>query len=145
MSLAMHLLFPQAVAVGQFHSPYVAVWRIGLILPRAAIGFCLGFANMNFKVTLTDIFGCSLQSTNPHQEHVDENDVIRHGGGLGAWLGLWTWSALGSIGVGFMIGAAIINHLSPAWGFNVSIAIIAFVLVLNVVTPEVIRLHFDAL
>ncbi|POS86888.1 hypothetical protein EPUL_001050, partial [Erysiphe pulchra] len=139
MSLAMPLLFPQALAVGEFRSPYVSIWRICLILPRAAMGFCLGFANMNFKCILTDLFGASLQSTNPHQEHADEFDVRRHGGGMGAWLGLWTWSALGSIGLGFLIGATIIDKLSPSWGFYISIIIIAFIMLLNVVCPEVRR------
>ncbi|KAH7351199.1 hypothetical protein BKA65DRAFT_396391 [Rhexocercosporidium sp. MPI-PUGE-AT-0058] len=142
MSLAMPLLFPQALAVGEFRSPYVSTWRVGLIMSRALMGFCLGFANMNFKQMLTDLFGASLQSTNPHQEHVDEFDVRRHGGGMGVWLGLWTWSALGSIGIGFMIGAVIINNLNPAWGFYVSICIIAFVMLLNVLCPEVRRSAF---
>jgi serine/arginine repetitive matrix protein 2 len=142
MSLAMPLLFPQALAVGQFRSPYVDYWRIGLIFPRALMGFVLGFANMNFKATLLDLFGASLQSENPHQEVVDENDVRRHGGGLGVWLGIWTWCAMGSIGIGFLIGAIIINHLNPAWGFYISIAIIAFTLFLNVLCPEVRRSAF---
>ena len=142
MSLAMPLLFPQALAVGSFRSPYVSTYRVGLILSRAIMGFALGFANMNFKGMLTDLFGASLQSANPHQEHVDEFDVRRHGGGMGVWLGLWTWSALGSIGLGFLIGAVIINHLPPAWGFYVSICIIAFVMLLNVLCPEVRRSAF---
>ena len=142
MSLAMPLLFPQALAVGQFRSPYVDYWRLGLIFPRALMGFVLGFANMNFKSTLTDLFGASLQSENPHQEVVDENDVRRHGGGLGVWLGIWTWCAMGSIGVGFLFGAIIINHANPAWGFYISIAIIAGVLLLNVICPEVRRSTF---
>jgi MFS family permease len=139
LSLAMPLLFPQALAVGTFRSPYVSTYRVGLILSRALMGFCLGFANMNFKGILTDLFGCSLQSTNPHQEHVDEFDVRRHGGGMGMWLGLWTWAALGSIGLGFMFGAVIINTLPPAWGFYISIIIIAFIMLLNVLVPEVRR------
>jgi hypothetical protein len=142
MSLAMPLLFPQALAVGQFRSPYMDTWRVGLILPRALMGFCLGFANINFKSMLTDLFGASLQSTNPHQEHVDKFDVRRHGGGMGVWLGLWTWSALGSIGLGFLIGAVIINNLPPAWGFYISITIIAFIMLLNVLCPEVRRSAF---
>lgn len=142
MSLAMPLLFPQALAVGSFRSPYVSTYRVGLILSRAAMGFSLGFANMNFKGMLTDLFGASLQSSNPHQEHVDVFDIRRHGGGMGIWLGLWTWSALGSIGLGFLIGAAIVNHLPPAWGFYVSICIIAFVMLLNVLCPEVRRSAF---
>ncbi|TVY34961.1 hypothetical protein LSUB1_G006589, partial [Lachnellula subtilissima] len=126
MSLAMPLLFPQAIAVGQFRSPYVYRWRVGLILSRALMGFCLGFADMNFNAK-------------PHQEVVDVFDVRRHGGGMGIWLGLWTWSAMGSIGVGFMVGAVIINTLDPTWGFYISIIIIALVLLLNILTPEVRR------
>ncbi|KAH8687778.1 major facilitator superfamily domain-containing protein, partial [Tricladium varicosporioides] len=142
MSLAMPLLFPQALAVGSFRNPKVSYYRVGLIMSRALMGFCLGFANMNFKSTLTDLFGASLQSENPHQEVVDQNDVRRHGGGMGVWLGLWTWSQMGSIGVGFMAGAVIINNLPPAWGFYICIIIIAAVLVLNVITPEVRRSAF---
>ncbi|RDW83002.1 hypothetical protein BP5796_04493 [Coleophoma crateriformis] len=142
MTIAMPLLFPQAVAVSAFRSPYVAYWRIGLLLPRASMGFALGFANMNFKYTLMDLFGASLQSGNPHQEVVDVHDVRRHGGGMGVWLGIWTWCSIGSIGVGFLIGAAIINTLNPAWGFYISIILIAAVLLLNVVCPEVRRSAF---
>lgn len=139
MTIAMPLLFPQAIAVSVQRSPYVETYRVGLILPRAFMGCALGFANMNFMATLTDLFGASLQSGNPHQETVDEFDVRRHGGGLGVWLGIWTWCYMGSIGVGFLIGASIINTLSPDWGFYVAIIIIAAVLLLNVVTPEVRR------
>lgn len=142
MCLAMPLLFPQALAVGQFRSPYDAKWRVALLLPRAIMGFTLGFANMNFKAILTDIFGASLQSSNPHQEVVDVYDVRRHGGGLGLWLGIWTWCNIGSGGVGFLIGAGIINSANPAWGFYISICIIAGVLLLNVICPEVRRSAF---
>ena len=61
---------------------------------------------------------------------------------MGVWLGLWTWSALGSIGLGFLIGAVVIDCLTPAWGFYVSIIIIAFIMLLNVVCPEVRRSAF---
>ncbi|KAI1002929.1 hypothetical protein K3495_g5274 [Podosphaera aphanis] len=142
MSIAMPLLFPQALAVGDIRSPNIVHWRVGLLLSRALMGVCLGFANMNFKSMLTDLFGASLQSSNPYQEHVDEFDVRRHGGGMGIWLGLWTWSTLGSIGIGFLIGAAIIETLPPSWGFYVSIIIIAFVMLLNVVCPELRRSAF---
>jgi MFS family permease len=142
MSIAMPLLFPQALSVGEFRSPYISTWRVALLLSRAVMGFCLGFANMNFKSVLTDLFGASLQSANPHQEVVDEYDVRRHGGGMGVWLGIWTWCCIGSIGIGFLIGAVIINHLNPAWGFYASICIIAGVLLLNVLCPEVRRSAF---
>jgi MFS family permease len=139
MTVAMPLLFPQAVAVSIIRSPYVRYWRIGLLLPRALMGFCLGFANMNFKYILTDLFGASLQSGNPHQEVVDEFDVRRHGGGMGVWLGIWAWCFVGSIGVGFLVGSVIINYLTPAWGIYICIVIIATVLFLNVLAPEVRR------
>ncbi|CAD6442597.1 9528457a-1167-4454-bb1a-7cb3b8c3db9a [Sclerotinia trifoliorum] len=142
MSLAMPLLFPQALAVGETRNPNLDGWRIGLLLSRSFMGFALGFANMNFLSTLMDLFGASLQSANPHQEYVDESDVRRHGGGMGLWLGIWTWCYVGSIGVGFLLGAIIINFLTPAWGFYISIAILALVLVLNVVGPEVRRSAF---
>jgi MFS family permease len=139
MSLAMPLLFPQAMSVSVQRSPYVARYRIGLLLSRSAMGLCLGFANMNFMSILTDLFGASLQSSKPHQEFMDQTDVRRHGGGMGVWLGIWTWCYVGSIGIGFLIGSSIINTSSPDWGLYVCIIIIAGVLVLNVITPEVRR------
>jgi MFS family permease len=142
MCLAMPLLFPQALVVGGFRSPYVSQWRVALLLPRALMGLVLGMANMNFQLTLTDVFGASLQSTSPHQEMVDKYDVRRHGGGMGMWLGIWTWCQVASGGIGFLIGAAIINSANPAWGFYVSICIIAGVLLLNIVSPEVRRAAF---
>ncbi|KAK1754669.1 hypothetical protein QBC47DRAFT_384586 [Echria macrotheca] len=106
------------------------------------MGLTLGFASMNFHSTLTDLFGASLMSGNPHQEVVDKYDVRRHGGGMGVWLGVWTWCFTGSLGIGFLIGAAIIDTLNPSWGFYVSIILVAVVLLLNVVVPEVRRSPF---
>ncbi|KAK2069562.1 hypothetical protein P8C59_004127 [Phyllachora maydis] len=140
--VAMPLLFPQAIAVGTQRSPYVSAWRIALLVSRALMGFSLGFASMNFHSILTDLFGASLMSSKPHQEVVDKFDVRRHGGGMGVWLGIWTWCFTGSIAVGFMIGACIISTLNPSWGFYISIILIAVVLVLNVVCPEVRRSAF---
>jgi len=94
---------------------------------------------MNFHSILMDLFGASLMSGNPHQEVVDEHDVRRHGGGMGVWLGIWTWCFTGSIGVGFLIGAGVINSLNPSWGFYISIVLIVVVLILNVFCPEVRR------
>ncbi|KAI9817192.1 MAG: hypothetical protein M1827_001304 [Pycnora praestabilis] len=138
-ALLLPLQFPQALVVGSDRSPYVATYRIGLLLARAASGFVLGFANINFKVTLLDLFGSSLQSRNPHQEIVNEHDVRRHGGGMGLWLGIWTWCHIGSIGLGFFIGALVISGLDPSWGFWIVVILIAAVLFLNVITPEVRR------
>jgi MFS family permease len=140
--LAMPLLFPQAIAVGTVRSPFVSTWRWCLLGSRAFMGFVLGFANMNFHSILMDLFGASLMSGNPHQELVDETDTRRHGGGMGVWLGIWTWCFTGSLGIGFMVGAAIINTLNPAWGFYVSIIIIAVAMLLNVLSPEVRRAPF---
>ncbi|KAK4452317.1 hypothetical protein QBC34DRAFT_456338 [Podospora aff. communis PSN243] len=126
--LAMPLLFPQAIAT--------------LLGSRAFMGLTLGFASMNFHSILTDLFGASLMSGNPHQEVVDKFDVRRHGGGMGVWLGIWTWCHIGSLGIGFLIGAGIINSLNPSWGFYVSIILVAVILLLNVVCPEVRRSPF---
>ncbi|KAI1878695.1 hypothetical protein JX265_002872 [Neoarthrinium moseri] len=139
LALAMPLIFPQAITVSAHRSARTNAWKWALLLPRGFMGVSLGFANMNFHSTLTDLFGASLMSSNPHQEVVDEHDVRRHGGGLGVWLGVWTWCFIGSLSIGFMMGALIIDNLAPAWGFYISIILIAIVLMLNVMTPEVRR------
>ncbi|MCJ1396043.1 hypothetical protein MMC18_008930 [Xylographa bjoerkii] len=139
LGILLPLQFPQAVAVGQTASPYVATYRVGLLLSRSFAGILAGFVNMNLKTTLLDLFGASLQSGNPHQETVNENDVRRHGGGMGVWLGIWTWCSIGSIGIGFLIGAFIISGLPVTWGFWITIILTAAVLLLNVMTPEVRR------
>ncbi|KAI9705950.1 MAG: hypothetical protein M1836_005356 [Candelina mexicana] len=137
--LLLPLQFPQAIVVSAQRSPYVATYRIGLLLPRTLSGLAMGFANINFKATLLDLFGASLQSSNPHQEVVNEHDVRRHGGGMGIWLGIWTWCFIGSLGLGFFIGAVVISALNPAWGFWIVVIITAAVLLLNVLVPEVRR------
>ncbi|CRK26439.1 hypothetical protein BN1708_004168 [Verticillium longisporum] len=109
---------------------------------RNLMGISLGFSSMNFHSMLTDLFGASLMSGNPHQEVVDEHDVRRHGGGLGAWLGIWTWCWIGSLSIGFLLGAAIIDGLRPAWGFYLSIILIVITLLLNTICPEVRRSAF---
>ncbi|KAK1970108.1 MFS general substrate transporter [Colletotrichum sublineola] len=128
--LSMPLLFPQALA------------RMVLLVTRVFMGVCLGFASMNFHSILTDLFGASLMSSNPHQEVVDDFDVRRHGGGMGVWLGIWTWCYIASLGFGFLIGAAVIDQLPPAWGFYISIILVAAVLLLNTLCPEVRRSAF---
>ena len=139
LAILLPLQFPQAIAVSTQRSPYVATYRVALLLPRAISGLIMGFANINFKSTLLDLFGASLQSVHPHQEVVKINDVRRHGGGMGIWLGIWTWCYIGSLGLGFLIGAVVISSLSVTWGFWITIILIAAVLVLNVLTPEVRR------
>ena len=142
LAILLPLQFPQALATNGHRTPYVATYRIGLLLPRFFAGIVMGFANINLKTTLLDLFGSSLQSGNPHQEIVNENDVRRHGGGMGVWLGIWTWCSIGSIGLGFLIGAGIISGLNVSWGFWILIILNAIVLVLNILTPEVRRSAF---
>ena len=139
LAILLPLQFPQALAINSQRSPNVATYRIGLLLPRILAGIVMGFANINFITTLMDLFGASLQSGNPHQETVNANDVRRHGGGMGVWLGIWTWCAIGSIGVGFLIGAGIISGLDVSWGFWITIIVNAAVLLLNILSPEVRR------
>ena len=139
LATLLPLQFPQALAINQSRSPYVATYRVGLLLPRVFAGIAMGFANINFITTLLDLYGSSLQSGNPHQETVNENDVRRHGGGMGIWLSIFTWSAIGSVGLGFLIGAIIISGLNVSWGFWILIILNAAVLLLNIITPEVRR------
>ena len=139
LALLIPLQFPQAIVVGTTRSPYVATYRTSLLLTRAISGLVIGFANINFIATLLDLFGASLQSGNPHQEMVNEDDVRRHGGGMGIWLGIWTWCFIGSIGVGFLIGALVISGVNVSWGFYIAVILTAIVLLLNILTPEVRR------
>ncbi|KAL7926228.1 major facilitator superfamily domain-containing protein [Trichoderma austrokoningii] len=140
--LAMPLLFPQALAVNAQRLTNTGMWRATLLVSRALMGASLGFASMNFHSILTDLFGASLMSANPHQEVVDHYDARRHGGGMGVWLGIWTWCWIGSLGVGFFVGACVIDKYPPTWGFYISIIMIAVVLFLNVLCPEVRRSAF---
>lgn len=139
LAILLPLQFPQALAVNAQRTPSVATYRVGLLLSRSIAGLVAGLANINFLSTLLDLFGASLQSSNPHEEEVDLNDVRRHGGGMGMWLGIWTWCFIGSIGIGFLIGAAIISRLDVSWGFWITIILTAAVLVLNVLAPETRR------
>lgn len=139
LAILLPLQFPQALAIDSPRTPYIATYRVGLLVPRVFAGIVMGFASINLITTLLDLFGASLQSGNPHQETVNENDVRRHGGGMGVWLGIWTWCFIGSIGVGFLIGACIISGLNVSWGFWILIILNAAVLVLNILSPEVRR------
>jgi len=90
LAVAMPLLFPQALAISTPRITYTSLWTTALLLSRSLMGVALGFGSMNFHSILTDLFGGSLMSRNPHGELVDYCDVRRHGGGLGVWLGIWT-------------------------------------------------------
>ena len=139
LALLLPFQFPPAVIVSQQRSPNVKLYRVGLLLSRGLAGVAMGFATSNFLGTLLDLFGASLMSSNPHQETLIEHDPRRHGGGMGIWLGIWTWCFLGSIGLGFVVGALIISGLNVAWGFWIIIVTSVVVLILNVIAPEVRR------
>lgn len=139
LAVALCLQIPQGIAVGAYRSPYVRTYRVLLLLSRAVSGFALGFANINMQSTLLDLFGASLQSGNPHQEIVDDYDVRRHGGGMGLWLGIWSWCTIGSISIGFLIGACIISATNVTWGFWTCLLLLTVVLLLNVIAPELRR------
>ncbi|KAK3049313.1 hypothetical protein LTR09_009491 [Extremus antarcticus] len=133
------LMFPQALAVSGYRSPYNPIYRCGLLIPRAFQGIALGFANVNFLPTLFDLFGASLMSDKPHQEIATDDDVRRQGGGIGVWLGIWSFCFVGSMSIGFCIGALIISDLSPSWGFYIVVILLAFFLLVNVIAPETRR------
>ncbi|KAL5378108.1 hypothetical protein DPSP01_009391 [Paraphaeosphaeria sporulosa] len=135
----MPLQFPQALVLSQKRSPTEHRWIAGLLIARGFTGLVLGFANVNFVSLLLDLFGASLQSKHPHQEFTTPSDVRRHGGGMGIWLGFWSWCWIGSLAGGFQIGAGIIDSLTPDWGFYITIAILAGALLVNVMMPETRR------
>lgn len=141
LTIALPLQFPQAIVVSGYADKDPAL-RVGLLLARGASGLVLGFANVNYITVLLDLFGASLQSKNPHQEFVVVNDVRRHGGGMGLWLGIWSWCWIGSLAVGFQLGAAIIEDLQPQWGFYVVILILLVALILNITASETRRAQF---
>ena len=142
LSLAVPLQFPQALVVQSYRSPITSTFRAGLLVSRAILGLTLGFANINCISVLLDLFGASLQSEFPHQEIVIPFDPRRHGGGLGLWLGFWTWCSIGSLAIGFWIGASVIETLNPAWGFYIVVIFAASFLLLNVLCPETRRAQF---
>lgn len=92
--------------------------------------------NINDFATLLDLFGASLQNEKPHQEIVHYDDVRREGGGIGVWLGIWAWCWVGSVSVGFLSGAGIIGVANPEWGFFISVILMIFVMLFNLLTPE---------
>lgn len=134
-AVALPLNFPQAIVVSGYKSPEPRYF-VGLLLPRALMGLALGFANVNFLTTLLDLFGASLMTSNPHQEIVVMDDIRRQGGGMGLWLGVWAWCFVGSLSIGFLIGAEITAHLDAAWGFYIVVILLASFMLVNVVAPE---------
>lgn len=133
------LQFPQALAVSGYRNPNNPLYRCALLIPRIFTGMALGFANINQLPTLFDLFGCSLMSERPHQELVTTDDVRRQGGGVGIWLGIWSFCFVGSLSIGFCVGAGIISTLNPSWGFYIVAMLLAVALLINVITPETRR------
>ncbi|RDI81017.1 hypothetical protein Vi05172_g8914 [Venturia inaequalis] len=142
LALALPLQFPQAILVSKDREPSILGYDLELIFCRLLNGFVLGLTNMNDFAVLLDLFGASLMSDNPHQEIVDENDPRRDGGGIGLWLGIWTWCFIGSISLGFFSGAGIIFKVNPSWGFYVSVILIGSILILNIIAPETRKSKF---
>ena len=136
------LQIPQGLAISDWRLPEVVTWRGLLLLSRALSGLAFGLVNVNLMSTLLDLFGASLQSKHPHGEAVDPYDVRRHGGGMGKWLGFWAWCSVGTISVGFVIGAFIVDNSTVDWGFWTSILLLIPVILINVIVPEVRRAAF---
>ncbi|KAF7188049.1 hypothetical protein HII31_10621 [Pseudocercospora fuligena] len=80
-------------------------------------------------------------SDRPHQELVMYDDVRRQGGGIGVWLGIWTFCFSSSLSIGFCLGASVISGLDPSWGFWITIILLVFFLLVNVISPETRRSH----
>lgn len=117
LALGLCLQIPQGLTVIAFRDPGIKRYRVFLLLSRAASGFVLGFININTFATLLDVFGASLQSSRTVNEMVTPYDVRRHGGGMGVWLAFWGWCSVGSIALGFAVGAFIIDNSTVDWGF----------------------------
>lgn len=98
------------------------------------IGACFGVAGMNFYSTLLDLFGTSI--TTSHQPHAaKDDDTRRTRNGVGVWQGLYSWSWISSLSLGFGIGEVIANYRPPVWRLHASTGLVFFTLVLNVLVP----------
>lgn len=139
LAVALPLQIPQAVIVGTRRGTDYSAYITGLLVCRALTGVALGFVHINLISTLLDLFGASLQSDKPHGEVVVTDDVRRHGGGVGLWLGFWSWCFIGSLAIGFLIGASVISGINISWGFYIGVILIAVMLLLSVITPETRR------
>lgn len=140
--VALCLQIPQGLALGSFRDPDMTRYRTILLTSRAVLGLALGFANINSFATLLDVFGASLQSSSADDGVLNPHDVRRHGGGQGVWLAIWSWCNIGSIALGFMLGAFIISGTSVDWGFWVILVVLMIATLLNLVAPEVRRSAF---
>lgn len=135
LAMALVLLFPQAIAVSAESLRDVEGWRAALLVTRGTMGVSLALASTNFYSTLMDLFGASIQS--PHwADSVEDGGLRRREDGMGIWLGIYTWSWLASIPLGFGIGEVVADHRPPIWGFYLSVPLLFITLVLNVLTPD---------
>lgn len=140
---ALALQVPQGLAVAGFRDPSTVTYKTLLLASRGVSGLALGLADMNLKATLLDCFGASLQSKPSELDQSNPYDVRKHGSGMGMWLGFVSWCAVGSISVGFMVGASVIDRgASVSWGFWISLCILLVALFLNIIAPEVRRSAF---
>ena len=135
LAISLVLLFAQATAVSSERLANITEWRIAFLVTRGVMGAYLACVGLNFYFTLTDLFGASVSPT--HGSLSAHDDDQRHrGGGLGIWLGIYTWCWIASIPLGFGIGEAIAEYHSPTWGFYLSILILLITLILNVCLPD---------
>ncbi|RMD41440.1 hypothetical protein DV735_g3701, partial [Chaetothyriales sp. CBS 134920] len=142
LAFAFALQIPQGIAVSQRRLPSQITWRLILLLCRALTGIAFGFVSINVQSSLLDVFGASLQSRHPHGELTGHYDSRRDGGGMGLWLGAWSWCTIGPISLGFVIGAFIISTTAVQWGFWVGLFILMFAFLLNLIAPETRRSAF---
>lgn len=135
--IALCLQVPQGLAVAGFRDPSTATYKVLLLVSRAISGLALGLSYMNLKAILLDCFGASLRSQIQGSDQFDTFDLRQHGGGMGMWLGFLSWSTIGPISIGFMVGASIIDSgATTSWGFWISIIVLLISLLLNIIAPE---------
>lgn len=135
LAFSLVLLFAQATAVSSERLENITGWRIALLVTRGVMGACLACVAVNSYSTLTDLFGASVSPAR-RSLSADDNDQRRRGGGLGIWLGIYTWCWISSTSLGFGIGGAIAEYRPPTWGFYLSILILLVTLILNVALPD---------
>lgn len=135
LAMSLVLVVPQATAVSAGRLEDVEGWRTALLVARAVMGACLALASMNFYSTLMDLFGASIASSH-RSESTEDGGLRRRRDGMGIWLGIYTWSWIASVPLGFGIGEVVADHRPPTWGFYPSILLIFVVLVFNVLPPD---------
>lgn len=141
MALTLQIL--QGLAVNGYRDPSTITYKTLLLASRAVSGLALGLLDINLKTTMLDCFGASLQSRSVGEDVHDSYDVRKHGGGMGMWLGFVSWSTVGPISIGFMVGASIIDSgASVSWGFWIALCLLLVTLIFTIIAPEVRRAAF---